>query len=339
MQRAVRTEPVLTLMNAKESQRKVAVAGAGLMGCGIASVFALAGFDVAIYDADPSALRRAPQSCHAVFLEMEIAKVITGSQVAAAQARVRIASSLAELSEAGLAIEAIVESAAAKQSLYLGLENVLAETAIIASSTSGIVPETLSEGMRRPDRFLIAHFWNPPHIIPLVEVVPGPRTEPSTVTTTMEWLTAANCKPVLLTQAAPGFIGNRLQFAVLREALHMLRTGVADAETIDEVMKQSLGRRYRWIGPLEGADIGGLDTFLAIGSQLLPHLASNEDGLDVLRDLLNHKRRGRRDGHGIYEWDAAREAHLSESRLQMLTETLNPPPFSKDGSLRSETKK
>jgi 3-hydroxybutyryl-CoA dehydrogenase len=323
-------------MTATDSQRNVAVAGAGLMGCGIASVFALAGFDVVVYDADPSALSHVKQNCHAVFLEMAVARVITSSQVAAAQARVRTATSLAELSGAALAIEAIVESAAAKQSLYSGLENVLAETAILASSTSGIVPETLSEGLRRPGRFLIAHFWNPPHIIPLVEVVPGPRTEQGTVVRVMDWLTAANCRPVLLSKAAPGFIGNRLQFAVLREALHMLQAGIADAETIDEVMKQSLGRRYRWIGPLEGADIGGLDTFLAIGSQLLPHLASNDDGLDVLRELVSEKRGGRRDGHGIYAWDVDREVRLSESRLQMLTEALNPPPYPRSGSPRNE---
>ncbi len=142
----------------------------------------------------------------------------------------------------------------------------------------------------------------------------------------MEWLRAANCKPVLLSKAVPGFIGNRLQFAVLREALHMLQTGIADADTIDEVMKQSLGRRYRWIGPLEGADIGGLETFLAIGSQLLPHLASSDQGLDVLRQLVSKKRGGRRDGQGIYSWNVDREVRLSQSRLQMLTEALDRDP-------------
>ncbi|MDQ2734230.1 MAG: 3-hydroxyacyl-CoA dehydrogenase family protein, partial [Pseudomonadota bacterium] len=219
-------------MTATNSNRKVAVAGAGLMGCGIASMFALAGFDVVVYDSHASALSHTKQNCHAVFLEMAVANLIAQSELAAAEARVRTAESLAELSEAALVIEAIVESVSAKQSLYCGLEAVLSDAAILASSTSGIVPETLSEHLRRPGRFLVAHFWNPPHIIPLVEVVPAPRTEQSTVVATMEWLTAANCKPVLLSKAVPGFIGNRLQFAVLREALHMLQTGIADADTI-----------------------------------------------------------------------------------------------------------
>jgi 3-hydroxybutyryl-CoA dehydrogenase len=293
------------------------------MGCGIASLFASAGFEVVLYDPDHEALDNAKRNCRAVFGEMVEAGVITSSAAAAADGRVATASSPHGLSEADLAIEAIVESVDAKRSLYAALENALPKTAIIASSTSGIVPEVLSTSLLRPDRFLVAHFWNPPHIVPLVEVVAGPQTDPLVVSTFMLWVEAAKGKPVLLRQAAPGFIGNRLQFAVLREALHMLEAGIADAETIDEVMKQSVGRRYRWIGPLEGADIGGLETFLAIGTQLLPHLATHEEGLALLRKLVGEKRGGRRDGHGIYLWDADRETRLRRARLQMLTEALH----------------
>ena len=106
----------------------------------------------------------------------------------------------------------------------------------------------------------------------------------------------------------------------LREALHMLKAGIADADTIDAVMRESPGRRFRWIGPLEGADIGGLETFLAIGSQLLPHLASGNEMLEVLQGLVDEGRGGRRDGHGIYKWNVDREVRLSESRLKMLND-------------------
>ena len=315
-------------MHLPAAHYEVAVVGGGLMGCGIASLFALAGFDVLVYDSEAAVLERVKENCAAVFVELAVAKVITQSQVAAAEAKVHIASSLASLSEASLVFEAIVESVTAKQALYQALEDVLSPRSILASTTSSIVPEVLGEGLRRPSQFAVAHFWNPPHIIKLVEVVPSPETSAATLATLIDRLTAADCKPVLLRKSAPGFIGNRLQFAVLREALSMLRAGIADAETIDEVMKQSLGRRYRWIGPLEGADIGGLDTFLAIGSQLLPHLSSDAEGLEVLRALVDKKRGGRRDGHGIYLWDVDREVRLSESRLRMLTEALHPAPGS-----------
>ena len=298
----------------------VAVAGAGLMGCGIASKFALAGFNVLVYDSSLAVLGRAKKNCDAVFLELVVAKVITQQQASTAKAHVRTVESLSELGESQLVIEAIVESLSAKQALYGALEEVLSDAAIIASSTSGIVPETLGAQMLRPGRFLVAHFWNPPHIVPLVELVPALKTEPSTVAITMDWLNTAGCKPVLLNKAVPGFIGNRLQFAVLREALHLLQTGIADAQTIDDVVKETLGRRYRRTGPLEGADIGGLETFLAIGSQLFPHLASGEEMLGVLRQLVDAGKRGRLDGQGIYPWNADREARLSQSRLQMLTD-------------------
>ena len=307
-------------MSSTETLRTVAVAGTGLMGCGIASLFASAGVQVVIFDSDARARRMAKEKCKAVFDEMVTAGTMTASAAASAEARVATATSLEAFHDAQLVVEAIVESIDAKQSLYAEVEEVLGETAIIASTTSAIVPELLSARLRRPGRFLVAHFWNPPHIIPLVEVVAAPDTDPQVVSAVMDWVKAVNGKPVLLSKAAPGFIGNRLQFAVLREALHMLETGIADAQTIDEVMRQSVGRRYRWIGPLEGADIGGLETFLKIGTQLLPHLASNDEGLDVLRKLVVEKRGGRRDGHGIYIWDADREVRLRESRLQMLKE-------------------
>lgn len=290
------------------------------MGCGIAALFASAGFEIVVYDPDPLARLNAKRNCRAVFDELAAAEVITVSDAASAEARVAVAESPHALREAELVIEAIVESVDAKQALYAALEHALEETTIIASSTSGIVPAVLSATLRRPDRFLVAHFWNPPHIVPLVEVVAAPQTDPRVVSTLISWVKAANGKPVLLHQAAPGFIGNRLQFAVLREALHMLEAGIADAETIDEVMKESVGRRYRWIGPLEGSDIGGLETFLAIGTQLLPHLASHDEGLNLLRNLVSARRGGRRDGHGIYRWDADREARLCRSRRQMLKE-------------------
>jgi 3-hydroxybutyryl-CoA dehydrogenase len=197
-------------MTAKNFNIRIAVVGAGLMGCGVASKFALAGFDVVVYDSDASGLSHIKQNCHAVFLEMAVANLIDQSELAAAEARVRVAVTLAELSESSLVIEAIVESVSAKQSLYASLEAALSDAAIIASSTSAIVPETLSEHLRRPGRFLVAHFWNPPHIIPLVEVVPTLKTEHGTVAATMDWLTSVNCKPMSLRKAVPGFIGNRL---------------------------------------------------------------------------------------------------------------------------------
>lgn len=296
----------------------VGVVGGGLMGCGIASKFAGAGVDVLIYDNAPGAESRIKEGCAAVFSELTTAGLLAPQHAIEAEQRIRIVDGVDELGQSGLIVEAIVESLSAKQAVYERLEAVVPDATIIASSTSGIPPAKLCARMRRPERFLVAHYWNPPHIIPLVEVACDERTTEDVIEETMRLLKASGCDPVLLNKVVPGFIGNRIQFAVLREALHLLQHGVADAATIDSVMKQSLGRRYRWIGPLEGADLGGLATFLAIGSQLMPELAKQEDVLELLRSHVDRGELGRLSGQGIYRWDADRERQFENVRQSML---------------------
>ena len=242
----------------------VGVAGGGLMGCGIATKLVLAGVAVQVHDNAPGAQERVRGNCAAVLAELADAQAITPAQARAAEARIHFTPNVEALAGAGLVIESIIESLPAKQTLYEALERCVPASTRIASSTSGFMPDLLCERMQRPQRFLVAHFWNPPHLIPLVEVIAGPRTDPAVMSDTVDFLRQAGCEPVVLAKALPGFIGNRFQFAILREALHLLREGVADAETIDRVMVHSLGRRYRWFGPLTGADAGGLQTFLQI---------------------------------------------------------------------------
>lgn len=296
----------------------VAVVGAGLMGCGIASTFAAAGFEVLLHDSAPDFKHRAERSCADIFAERVAAGQWTQTQADTALARIRMVDMVADLAGAAFVVEAIFEALDAKRALYTRLEACLPESAVIASSTSSFTPAQLSCELAHPERFLVAHFWNPPHLIPLVEVLAGEATTTSVVQSTMHHLRRVGCEAVLLHKAIPGFIGNRLQFAVLREALHLLREGVADAATIDQVMKTSLGRRYRWIGPLEGADLGGLNTFLSIAAHLMPQLAKDEDVLGLLRRHTEQGRMGRASGQGFYEWDADRQGWLQDVRQRML---------------------
>jgi 3-hydroxybutyryl-CoA dehydrogenase len=300
----------------------IGVVGGGLMGCGIAAKFAAADFDVVVYDSDPSAKERIMKICRVIFSELSEGGAASEQDSRRAAGRVRVASGLHELRAVDLVIEAVPESLDLKQAVYARLEKELPKSAIIASSTSSFVPDALSEGMMWPERFLVAHFWNPPHLIPLVEVVAATRTTSQITSRVLTHLRQCGCEPVLLKRAVPGFIGNRFQFAVLREALHLLSEGVADAETIDSVMKHSLGRRYRRIGPLEGADLGGLETFASIGAQLMPHLAKTENVLEVLRAQVALGHKGRLTGQGLYTWSEGREAWLKQTRLDMLTDAL-----------------
>ncbi|MCM5682731.1 3-hydroxyacyl-CoA dehydrogenase family protein [Schlegelella sp. S2-27] len=297
---------------------EVAVAGAGLMGCGIATRLAASGLAVTLYDSHAGSLDKAASRCAEVFEELVDGGAMTEGAASVALGRIALTPRLTGLQQATMVIEAVVEVLDVKHRLYALLEDTLAPHAVIASSTSGFTPDSLAGGMRHPERFLVAHFWNPPHLIPLVEVLACRQTRPSAVASTVSLLAQAGCEPVVLHKAVPGFIGNRFQFAVLREALHMLREGVADAATIDQVMKHSVGRRYRHLGPLEGADLGGLDTFLSIARHLMPQLAKSEDVLALLDEHVRHGRTGRASGEGFYTWNDEKLVWLRQVRLAML---------------------
>jgi 3-hydroxybutyryl-CoA dehydrogenase len=297
---------------------RIGVAGGGLMGTGIAAKLAVAGQPVMVYESMPAAFAQARKRCAAVFAELVDGGVLSRLDAAAAAERVTVTDDIARMADLRFVIEAVSESLPIKHTLYHALENCLAPDAIIASSTSGLTPTELCEAMWRPERFVVAHFWNPPHLVPLVEVVAGPATLGRVVDETMLLLAELKFGPVKLNKAVPGFVGNRLQFAVLREALHLLSEGVADASTIDFIMKQSVGRRYACIGPLEGADIGGISTFLSISSYLMPALAAEKDAIKILVDMARDGKLGRANGRGFYEWTPEKEEWLRQVRLEIL---------------------
>jgi 3-hydroxybutyryl-CoA dehydrogenase len=218
-------------------------------------------------------------------------------------------------------VEAIPELLELKNRTYRALEPLLRDDAIFASNTSGFPPDLLAQVLENKARFVIAHFWNPPHTIPLVEVVPGTETDPEVTRRTADLMTAIGMEPVVLTKAIPGFVGNRLQFAVLREALAIVRSGAATPEVVDAVMKASLGRRYGMVGPLESADLGGLDTLLDIGLHLMPELAKDEDVLQLMRERVENGHVGVRSGQGFYDWDDAHHARVKAGRKRLIHHT------------------
>ena len=273
------------------------------MGTGIAVQFARFGHGVHCYDLDPQRLEESGLRARAILEEVFGGGHDARRQSSEVLGRITYGHSMEDNAAATLVIEAAPENLSLKRQLYSELEDSVAADVIIASNTSGILPDTLSEGMRNPARFLIAHFWNPPHAIPLVELVPGAKTLRRHLTEMEAILKAIQMEPVVLERALPGFIVNRLQFAVIREALNLLQSGIASAETIDRVMTASLGRRYARMGPFAAADLGGLDTILSVAEQLMPLLAKDEDVLELLRAKVNEGAVGRRAGRGFYVWD------------------------------------
>ncbi|MFM0231274.1 3-hydroxyacyl-CoA dehydrogenase family protein [Paraburkholderia sediminicola] len=297
----------------------IGIVGTGLMGVGIATQSALHGHRTIVHDVDPARLASVAPKAEAVLDELIDAGRIDHVAKQAALARIETHAQLGVMAAAQFVIEAIPEVLELKHRLYASLAELMTDDAILASNTSGFPPDQLVAPLRAKERFLIAHFWNPPHMIPLVEVVPGTATAPEVTERTAALMSAIGMEPVVLAKAIPGFVGNRLQFAVLREALNIVRSGAATPDVVDRVMKASLGRRWGIVGPLEGADMGGLDTFLDISTHLMPELAKDEDVLDLLRAQVDAGRVGVRSGAGFYEWDDAHLARVKEGRKQVIS--------------------
>ncbi|SFB04049.1 3-hydroxyacyl-CoA dehydrogenase family protein [Azotobacter beijerinckii] len=300
------------------------ILGAGLMGIGIATHFARHGHRVLLRDPSAERLAEVPVVAGSILAELADAGRFDRAQTEATLARLATTARLEEVAGARLLIEAIPERLDLKRALYAELERFVDAEAIIASNTSGLPPDDLAEGMRHPERLLIAHFWNPPHLIPLVEIVPGSATRAGHLEGVRALLAGMELEAVVLDKAIPGFVGNRLQFAILREALHIVQSGAASAETVDRVMRASLGRRYAMVGPLEAADMGGLDTFLDISRHLMPTLAKDESVLAMLEETVGRGRTGLRSGEGFYRWDDVRRERILQRRAHQLRHALKP---------------
>ena len=301
-----------------------AVLGAGLMGVGIATHFIRHGHEVLLYDPDPQRRVEAPAVASGILAELSDVGQFDNAERDAALARLRVTGELNDVARARLLIEAIPERLELKHALYEQLEGLIADDAVIASNTSGLPPDELAARMTHPQRLLIAHFWHPPHLIPLVEIVPGRATEPRHLAAVQALLGEMALEAVLLERAAPGFVGNRLQFAVLREALHIVHSGIASAEVVDQVMRASLGRRYAMVGPLEAADMTGLPTVADIARHLFPELATGDEMMALVEQRLQRGDTGQRSGRGFYLWDDARRERIQRRRAHQLRFALKP---------------
>jgi 3-hydroxyacyl-CoA dehydrogenase len=282
---------------------RVAVVGAGLMGHGIALQFALGGRDVWLNDLTEDALSRAMDSVRTSMGTLQAVGLVDGDAAVQALERVHTEVSLDKaLSGAELVIEAVFEDLDLKRSVFKRLDAISGGAAVLASNTSSFMVSQLAPGTEHPEKVVVANWWNPPYLLPLVEVVPGPETASETVDTLCAVLTAVGKSPVVLRKESLGFIGNRMQFALLREAVSIVEQGIASAEDVDTVVKTSFGRRLSVAGPLEVFDIAGWDTITAIVDQLFPEIERSPDTPDILRGMVDRGDLGLKSGRGFYPW-------------------------------------
>ena len=282
----------------------MAVIGAGTMGRGIAQAAALAGFSATLYDVDPDRLRAARESIEATLQKGVERGKVSSEDRAAAMERLRGESDLGEaLMDADLVVEAIPEDLEAKRELFAELDAHCPESTVLASNTSSLPIARIAEATARPERVLGLHFFNPVHLMRLVEVVVLPETDPEVLAAALETVRALGKEPIVV-RDSPGFATSRLGIALGLEAMRMLEEGVASASAIDTAMK--LGYNHP-MGPLELTDLVGLDVRLAIAD----HLANTLDrqrfaAPEGLRRRVAEGKLGRKSGAGFYRWEDGR---------------------------------
>jgi 3-hydroxybutyryl-CoA dehydrogenase len=223
---------------------------------------------------------------------------------------------------ADFVIESVAEDLNVKREVYGRMDTLCPPHTIFATDTSGLSPTELAESIKRKDKFIVAHFWNPPHLLPLVEVVPGKHTSRETVDITMKLMEIIGKKPIPLLREAPGFIGNRLQFALLREAMYIVETGIASKEAVDATVRYSMGRRLGVTGPLESADLGGLDVFYNISKYLMQELCDSHDVSQLIKEPFDKGALGAKTGSGFYNWTPDQLGKLRKMREKVLIEWL-----------------
>ena len=293
--------------------RRAAVVGTGTMGPGMGAVLARAGIETALYDVSAEALERARAAAElasGVLERLDAAKEDGGA--------LRFESDLAAaLDGADLVLEAVPEKLELKQEVFPQLEEGVAPEAILASNTSGIPITKIATVCRHPERVVGLHWSNPPHLIPMIEVIPGEQTSPETVEAASELVRRVGYHPVVEKEVA-GFVENRILYAILRECLDLIDRGIIDPKGLDLNVRWGIGYKLAVIGPMELLDMAGLDIYNAVGSYLNQDLSTSGEVSSTIRDLIENGRLGMKTGGGIYDYTPEQIEELRSKRAGKL---------------------
>ncbi|AIY78711.1 3-hydroxyacyl-CoA dehydrogenase family protein [Clostridium botulinum] len=299
--------------------KNIAVLGTGTMGHGIALLSARAGLNVKMYGRTDESLDRGISSIIASLNRLTIQGKLNESECQEIISRIKGVKTLEEVAkDTDFIIESVAENLELKQNIFRKLDLICKPEVILASNTSGLSPTDIARNTTNPERVVIAHFWNPPQLIPLVEVVPGEKTNKDTVEKTVEWVNFIGKKAVKMEKECLGFIGNRLQLALLREAMYIVEKGWAKPEEVDKAMEYGHGRRLPVTGPLCSADLGGLDIFNNISSYLFKDLCSYTEPSKLMEEKVKDNKLGTKNGEGFYKWNKEEIEKKQRERTEVL---------------------
>jgi len=302
--------------------RRVAVAGTGLMGPGIAATFALAGCEAVMVSRTAENAAKGVETAKGLIATLEKNGLADRAQAQAAAGRFRTSTSPEEAARSvQLFVESIAENLAIKQEYFARLDAAAPDT-VLCSNTSGISITEIAAKCRKPERVLTTHFWNPPYLMPLVEVIVGKRTDLAIAEGVVALLRACGKVPVLVRKDVPGQLGNRIQHAMIRECMHIVAEGIASPEDVDLAVKAGVGLRFPVYGVFEHADLVGLELVKAVQDYVVPDLSKVEGASPIHNQKIAKGETGAKAGKGFLEWPPGKAEQVRTRRDGFIMEFL-----------------
>jgi 3-hydroxybutyryl-CoA dehydrogenase len=307
-----------------EDVKKIAIVGGGSMGHGCAMVFAAAGYPVGMYSRRAETLEKGVEAMRSDLTFLAERGLGRLEDVEPTMARVTTTQDMAEAAaDADFVLECVAEDMTLKQDTFQKLDQMCKPNAILATNTSVMSPTEIASKSQKRDRIIGTHWWNPPFLIPLVEVVQTEETPDWVIDVTMELHRAIGKRPVHCKKDVPGFIANRLQHALWREALSIVERGIADPKTVDESLKYGPGLRLPVLAPCENADMVGLDLTLSIHSYVLKYLEDSHEPSPLLKEKVAKNELGfKTGGVGYQTWTPEEQKALRSRLLSYLTKAV-----------------
>lgn len=283
--------------------KKIGIAGAGLMGASMSQIFAKYGYEVTVYDAFEVALEKGKNLVKTNQAAAVSAGEVTRDEADKIIASLKFTNNMEDLKDSDIIIESIIEKLDIKQEFWKQISLLVREDAILTTNTSGISIDAIAKDITGKHRFLGMHWMNPSHLIPCIEIIRGTETDDASTNAVIELAHAVGKKTTVCKKDVPGFILNRIQFAILRECISLVEDGIANVEDVDACMKYGLGFRYAAYGPFEVADFGGVDTFHHIAEYINPLLCNETNVQKLIDDLYKNGNYGVKSGKGFYDYE------------------------------------
>ncbi len=298
-----------------EQIKKIGIIGAGIMGHGIAQIFAQQDYQTMLYSRKEETLSGALKKIESNLERFAKHRIIPNGNIKRAVSRIQTSTELKNsVEDVDFVVEATSEDMNVKKSVFKSLDAFCPEHTILTTNTSGLSITEISSATNRPEKVVGTHFWNPPYLVPLVEVTKGNSTSDEAFQITYELMERIGKAPVKVLKDIPGFIGNRIQHAMYREIFSLLDQKIATPEDIDKTVTLSFGGRLSVLGPLAIADLNGVDLFYEVQKYLLRKIEHSPEPVGLLRDMVERGNLGTKVGKGFYSWDKKKIEEVTERR-------------------------